>query len=128
MQLHAGAGAESSDEAYMRLQLMAERGMITARAAEEALRLASRMHLTKACSIIISGREAAISLNPAGRGFSLWEDEDILLPETDDDSEDVSSREEEQEDMMEADPGPSYRTEAPAAPYTGGDYLTLDDW
>lgn len=128
MQLHAGAGAESSDEAYMRLQLMAERGMITARAAEQALRLASRMHLTKACSIIISGREAAISLNRAGRGFCLWEDEDALVPERDVDSEEVSSGEEEQEDIMEADPGSASGTETPAASTAGGDYLTLDDW
>lgn len=58
-QLNASAGSESSDEAYMRLQLMAERGMITAEAADAALRLASDLHLTEACSLIMSGREEA---------------------------------------------------------------------
>ena len=76
-QLNAGAGSESSDEAYMRLQLMAERGLITEKAADPALRLASDLHLTEACSIIMSGREEPLAASgsdecPAGPDmFSL---------------------------------------------------------
>ena len=94
MQLHAGGGAEASDEAYMRLQLMAERGMITAGAADQALVLASSMHLTRACSMIISGRETAISLDQAGRVLSLWEGEDLFVPESDFPQEDFHGQEE----------------------------------
>lgn len=128
MQLHAGSGAESSDEAYMRLQLMAEQGMITAQAAEEALRLASGMHLTKACSIIISGREAAIRLNRPGKVFSLWEDEEVSVPDPEDDPEEVSAPEKEQEEIPQADSCASSGTEASAASFAGRDYLTLEDW
>ena len=56
--LNTGAGSESSDEAYMRLRLMAKRGLITAEAADAAIRLAADLHLTEAGSIIMSGREA----------------------------------------------------------------------
>ncbi len=76
-QLNAGAGSESSDEAYMRLRLMAERGLITEKAADPALRLASDLHLTEACSIIMSGREEPLAASgsdecPAGPDmFSL---------------------------------------------------------
>ncbi len=62
-QINAAPGTESSDEAYMRLQLMAERGLITAEAADAALRMASDLHLTEACSIIMSGREASFRSN-----------------------------------------------------------------
>lgn len=72
-QLHASAGAEASDEAYLRLQLMAGEGFITAQAADEALRLASDLHLTRACSIIISGRDDS-EAHSAGSDFLTLED------------------------------------------------------
>lgn len=65
--LREAAGTEATDEAYMRLQLMAERGMIDYEAADAALRLASELHLTQASGIIMSGREAALG---AVRTFS----------------------------------------------------------
>ena len=162
LQLQAGAGAEASDEAYMRLQLMAERGMISAGAADKALGLASGMHLTKACSIIISGREAAISLDQTGTALSLWEEEEPLVPEPDHPQDQVSAQAEipgqeeipghedypsqtdlpgreavflpeegdEDRNISQADPGACYETGrgAPAKPYAGRDFLTLEDW
>lgn len=60
-QVNADRGSETSDEAYMRLHLMAQRGLITEKAADSALRLASDLHLTEACSIIMSGREEPLA-------------------------------------------------------------------
>lgn len=71
-QLSTAAAGEFSDEGYMRLQLMAEGGMITAEAADRALHLASDLQLTEACSIIMSGREETYTGKPAAEDtFSL---------------------------------------------------------
>ena len=56
-QLKSAIGMETADEAYMRLKLMADRRLITAAAADAAIRLAADLQLTEACSIIMSGRE-----------------------------------------------------------------------
>ena len=65
------AGTEASEEAYMRLRLMAERDLITGEAADDALRLASDLRLTEVCSIIMSGREAAAAQPADTDLFSL---------------------------------------------------------
>jgi hypothetical protein len=54
--LNENMGTEASDEACLRLQLMADRGLITQEAADPALRLAADLRLTEACSLIMSGR------------------------------------------------------------------------
>lgn len=51
-------GNALKEDAYRRLQLMADRGLISGRAAERALRFAADHRLTRACGIILSGREA----------------------------------------------------------------------
>ena len=59
-QLNAGAGSESSDEAYMRLHLMAERGLIT----EKAAGTTTARHQTspyKRPAALLSGREGALA-------------------------------------------------------------------
>ncbi len=53
---HTGSG---EDEAYRRLNLMADRGLICGEAANPALKEASDRHMTEVCSIIMAGREAA---------------------------------------------------------------------
>ena len=73
-QLNGGIGTETSDEAYMRLQLMAERGLITAEAADAAIRLSADLHLTEACSIIMSGRETIGTETDAGEDTLTLDD------------------------------------------------------
>ena len=51
-------GNALKEDACRRLQLMADRGLISGRAAERALRFATDHRLTQACGIILSGREA----------------------------------------------------------------------
>lgn len=51
---HTGSGEE---EAYARLRLMADRGLICGEAADPALKAATEQHLTEVCSIIMAGRE-----------------------------------------------------------------------
>ncbi len=54
---HTGSGEE---EAYARLRLMADRGLICGEAADPALKAATEQHLTEVCSIIMAGREATL--------------------------------------------------------------------
>ena len=54
---HTGSGEE---EAYARLRLMADRGLICGEAADPALKAATEQHLTEVCSIIMAGRETTM--------------------------------------------------------------------
>ena len=71
---HTSGGEE---EAYRRLQLMADRGLIREETADPALRAASAHHMTEVCSIIMAGREAAFkNIYSAGKNdFMMLEEE-----------------------------------------------------
>ena len=56
-QMKSGTSHAFSEEGILRLRMMADRGFISADAADDALREASALGLTEACSIILAGRD-----------------------------------------------------------------------
>lgn len=70
------AGGEQ--DAYRRLRLMADRGLIREETADPALRAAAALHMTEVCSIIMAGREATF------RDIcSVQKDDRLMLEEED---------------------------------------------
>ena len=56
-QMRGGTSHAFSEEGILRLRMMADRGFVSADAADDALREASALGLTEACSIILAGRD-----------------------------------------------------------------------
>ena len=122
---HTGSGEE---EAYARLRLMADRGLICGEAADPALKAATEQHLTEVCSIIMAGREATLR-----KGTLLSRHQSsgaFVLPGEEDNA--PSAGEKRKEDPQERTPSsaeekPGLSKSFPGG-LSGGSLLSLDEW
>ena len=89
---HTAGGEE---DAYRRLRLMADRGLIREETADPALRAATARHMTEVCSIIMAGREATFKdLRSVRKDDRLMlEEEDETFWNTDREIRDVETEE-----------------------------------